>query len=467
MQVSSINELRLDANAVCETNQAHYRARMIQNFPALRHLDLRALSDADRQEAIQFLAPPPAAPTQECNEVEQVFRTHAISCVKSMWSKREGQFGPAKGSTRHLHVHDPASEPASTASLAFEERDTKSSAREDAVVHRNNTGFSEIEVHGDFRVLVMYGNALDALESAKARAVVNAVTFRYIDVERLSTETICASLKLFSRLRRITFSHNDLSCFSQLTWLAALASKAEEVRCCMKKSAESARRWTDPGPVVTLGIHLAQLGVRQELAQAIRRSETQCLCTCVSPVLVASARLTRAYVPECRAPERRGDLVRRAPSGQAALPQAYQAAGAGSPERAASSNVCQGEGQGQSEAPARARRLHRGNGIGQHCRGHHNGVGNRSQAHGAFRRLDVEDASTTHGLGLSGAGPQLARLLGQHRTGATRISSLDSSVPRLTCFGGSAGDAARPGEAGQRTHEQPRWTLAFVLRVCL
>jgi hypothetical protein len=235
LQVSSINELRLDANAVCEAN--NYRVRMIQSFPVLRHLDLRALSDADRQEATQCFTSPSSTPArQEQDEAEEAYRVHAVACIRALWHKRESLMSTtsSRGKPRVLDTSwgSSVSDTATTdlpVATGYEERELKPSAREDATVHNNNTGFSEIEVHGDYRVLVVYGNALDALESARARSVVNCVTFRHVDVDKVATEAYSAQLKLFSRLRRISFAHNDLRAFAQLSWLAGLGSKAEEV----------------------------------------------------------------------------------------------------------------------------------------------------------------------------------------------------------------------------------------------
>lgn len=234
-QVVSINELRLDVNAVCESG--NYRARMIQSFPALRHLDLRALSDADRQEAAQFFASPSSTPaSQEQDEAEEAHRAHAVSCIRVLWSKRESLTSTSlsREKPRPLDTSwvSSGSDTATTdlpIATGYEERELKPSAREDATIHNNNTGFSEIEVHGDHRVLAVYGNALDALESTRARSVVNCVAFRYIDVDKVSAEACAAQLKLFSRLRRINLAHNDLRAFAQLSWLAGLGSKAEEV----------------------------------------------------------------------------------------------------------------------------------------------------------------------------------------------------------------------------------------------
>lgn len=239
-QVSSITELRLDCNDVCDSNQPEYRARMIRSFPALKHLDLKTLTEAERRDSLHHFSQAKIA-SKERAELEEAHRAHVIACAKANWERREaGSSWPSslapKASRDSGMAMSPwgcSQLPSTVSSSCREERESKPTSREDLTVHNSKTGFSEIEVHGEFRVLVVYGDALEVLESAKAHALVNAITFRYVSIEKISsmaTSSSSCNLKLFGRLRRLNFAHNDIELFDQLQWLSTLGTKAEEVR---------------------------------------------------------------------------------------------------------------------------------------------------------------------------------------------------------------------------------------------
>jgi hypothetical protein len=263
--IPSVIELRLDNNAVSELNEVEYRSRMIQCFPLLKHLDLRPLSDAERKEGLLFYSQARAASKQR-EDAEVAQRGQAIAHIRSLWDKREriphshrvkggvpiGQLarrnsGSGKGGDSPLglsavNTWGRPRIPASTGgggltSLesvdAEEGGDTKPTSREECTVHKNNTGYSEIEVHGEYRVLTIYGDALAVLDSAKVHASVNAIQFHYVSIDRIkavAASSTSANLKLFARLRRLHFAHNDVESFHQLAWLAAMGSRSEEVR---------------------------------------------------------------------------------------------------------------------------------------------------------------------------------------------------------------------------------------------
>jgi hypothetical protein len=241
-KVSSLNELRLDSNGVCGSSHAEYRGRMIRGFPSLKHLDLKPLNDADRREALLHANSPTRGGVNGSDDAEAVARIHAISCVKTTWERRAelAHSGSSTKEARDLPLLSSWGLPGKeelVSHVGYEEREIVPTSREELTVHTNNAGFSEIEVYGDYRVLVVYGSALDVLELSKAQALVNAISFRYVNVGKIMaavTSATNANLKLFTRLRRLIFAFNDLESFEELLWLSSLGSKAEEVRshCC-------------------------------------------------------------------------------------------------------------------------------------------------------------------------------------------------------------------------------------------
>ncbi|OWZ08480.1 Outer Dynein Arm Light Chain 1 [Phytophthora megakarya] len=200
-QIPSITELRLDSNGICGSNQIEYRGRMIRGFPSLKHLDLKPLNEADRREALLHAN----FPSKGDDDPESVARAHSVASVKSIW------------------------EQPLVSRVGYEEREIMPNGREESSVYSNNTGFSEIEVYGDYRVLVVYGNAFEALELTKAHGLVNAISFRYVSIGKVTTAAMNANLKPFTRLRRLIFAHNDMQSFEELLWLCSVGSKAEEV----------------------------------------------------------------------------------------------------------------------------------------------------------------------------------------------------------------------------------------------
>ncbi|KAL3673860.1 hypothetical protein V7S43_001547 [Phytophthora oleae] len=229
-QVSSINELRLDSNGVCTSNQVEYRRRMIRRFPALKHLDLKPLSEADRREAL-------LKDGTNSDDTEAAARTHAISCVKTTWERRADLAHSPMSSKNSRDLSSlsswglPASEELGS-QVGYEARELTPTSREESTVYSNNAGFSEVEIYGDYRVLVIYGDALEVLELEKAQPLVNAISFRYVSITKIMAavgSATNANLKLFTRLRRLIFAYNDLQSFDELSWLSSLGSKAEEV----------------------------------------------------------------------------------------------------------------------------------------------------------------------------------------------------------------------------------------------
>ncbi|KAJ0407947.1 hypothetical protein ATCC90586_006319 [Pythium insidiosum] len=232
LQVASIIELRLDNNHVCESNQAEYRSRMIRSFPLLKHLDLRPLTDAERKEGLLYFTQARIA-TKEREDLEEAQRSQAIALIRSQWEKRSSRTDDGSATSTLQPRHSAWDQRTANVRLMdAQEPDVRPTSREEVVFHKNKAGFSEIEVHGDFRVLAIYGDALEALESAKAHTTVNTIKFRYVGVDKISsaaTSPSSTNLKLFARLRRLNFAFNDIQSFEQITWLASLGTKAEEV----------------------------------------------------------------------------------------------------------------------------------------------------------------------------------------------------------------------------------------------
>ncbi|RLN89798.1 hypothetical protein BBJ28_00012783 [Nothophytophthora sp. Chile5] len=241
-QVESINELRLDSNGVCGSNPVEYRVRMLRGFPSLKHLDLKPLSDTDRKEALlhRTLSTRGSGLVgfREGAGLEDTMRLHAVACVKALWERRTelvhaGTSSKEARDLPSLTSWGAAKKTTGTSHVGYEEREVPPTSREDLTAYSNNAGFSEIEVHGDYRVLVIYGDALEALETSKAHAVVNAISFRYVNMDKVmaaATGAADSNLTHFGRLRRLMFSNNDLQSFEQLLWLGGLGTKAEEVR---------------------------------------------------------------------------------------------------------------------------------------------------------------------------------------------------------------------------------------------
>ncbi|KAL4096242.1 hypothetical protein PRIC1_009604 [Phytophthora ramorum] len=230
-QVSSINELRLDSNGVCGSNQMEYRGRMIRRFPSLKHLDLKPLSDADRKEALLQANSPTKDGVNGSNDAEAAARVHAIACVKATWERR-ADLAHTGSSTKDSTSWGVPGKEESMPHIGYEEREMTPTSREEPIVHSDNAGFSELEVYGDYRVLVVYGSGLEVLEITKAHALVNAISFRYVGIGKIMasvTNATNTTLKLFTRLRRLIFSNNDLQSFDELLWLGSLGSKAEDV----------------------------------------------------------------------------------------------------------------------------------------------------------------------------------------------------------------------------------------------
>ncbi|ETN04754.1 hypothetical protein PPTG_14543 [Phytophthora nicotianae INRA-310] len=232
-QVSSISELRLDSNGVCAPNQMEYRVRMIRSFPSLKHLDLKPLSDADKKEALLHAN----SPSKCVDTAEAAARTQAISYVKAYWERRTELVHSPLGSkdSRDLSYLSSWGIPTKdklVSHTGYEERETTPITREELTVYSDSTGFSEIEVYSDYRVLAIYGEAFDALEQTKAHSLLTTISFRYVGISKIVnavSSATNANLKLFTRLRRIIFANNDLQSFDELLWLNTVGSKAEEI----------------------------------------------------------------------------------------------------------------------------------------------------------------------------------------------------------------------------------------------
>lgn len=208
---------------------------MIRGFPSLKHLDLKPLGDAERKEALLH-ANSPTKGGVNGDDAEAVARAQAISSVKAIWERRvELVHSPANTTdSRDLAMLSPWGLPGTeklVSHVGYEEQEMTPTNREESAVCSNNAGFSEVEVYGDYRVLAIYGNALDVLEVTKAHALVNAISFRYVGINKImAAVSNSTNFKLFTRLRRLIFAHNDLQSFDELLWLSSLGSKAEEVK---------------------------------------------------------------------------------------------------------------------------------------------------------------------------------------------------------------------------------------------
>ncbi|KAG7396615.1 hypothetical protein PHYBOEH_001989 [Phytophthora boehmeriae] len=234
-QVSSLNELRLDSNGVSGSNQSSYRSRMIRVFPVLKHLDLKPLSEIDRKEALLRLSP--AKASSDDDDAEAAARARAISSAKAAWERRSNPLLPAmvkndSPDTPSFTSWGTFDKQGSMSHAGYEERESTPTGREESTEHNDGAGFSEIELYGDYRVLVIHGNALEVLETTRANTLINAISFRFVGISEIIaavTNAVNANLKVFTRLRRLIFAHNDLQSFDDLLWLSSLGPRAEEV----------------------------------------------------------------------------------------------------------------------------------------------------------------------------------------------------------------------------------------------
>ncbi|GMF21148.1 unnamed protein product [Phytophthora lilii] len=309
-QVLSINELRLDSNGVCGTNQMEYRGRMIRGFPSLKHLDLKPLSDADRREALLH-ANSPSKNGINGDDAEAAARAHAMSCIKATWERRvELSHSPTNmKDSRDLMPLSSWGQPGKEDQIShvgYEEREITPSSREELTMYSNNSGFSEVEIYGDYRVLVIYGNALEALELTKAHGLVNAVSFRYVGISKIMSTVVNATnanLKLFTRLRRLIFAYNDLHSFDELLWLkppelsSLLPSKArvKEVKDMKPSRSSAALHSNVPSSAVT------------EIFDAASDIEKKAAVSCLQAGITCTrAVFTRTLAMHCRHWIRRG-----------------------------------------------------------------------------------------------------------------------------------------------------------------
>ncbi|OQR83509.1 Outer Dynein Arm Light Chain 1 [Achlya hypogyna] len=205
-QLTALTELRLDGNLFNHGESTEYRPLMIQNFVSLRNLDLKVVTDDERRDAYSM--------TQRANEKrreqqreenQEAQRIRAITAVRKKWEERFD--------TQETLL-DPWQRPAAAkpapASIQI--------------------GFSEVEVSEDARTLYVYGDALEALESAKVHNIVTTLVFKYVPVTAIAAAVAHGGfLRQFVALRRVELACNHITTLDQLGWIAQLGARADEL----------------------------------------------------------------------------------------------------------------------------------------------------------------------------------------------------------------------------------------------
>jgi Leucine-rich repeat (LRR) protein len=251
LALRSISELRLECNKISASKQEEYRTRMIHYFPSLKYLDLKPLTDSERKEAA-ILYPERIKDGLQLENASHK-RIEGIKSARLWWEKSAQRI---KNGIRRAKWNDSClwdlpscneditslteesscdilTEVAngSTGLIGNEKR--KLLGREEYCTFNNLAGFAEIEVYeGDYRVLCIYGDALDVMENVKYHTCIDAILFKYISLQKIGS-FLCTSstgnIKLFGRLRKLIFSHNDITSFEQMAWLASTGNRGEEV----------------------------------------------------------------------------------------------------------------------------------------------------------------------------------------------------------------------------------------------
>ncbi|KDO26192.1 hypothetical protein SPRG_08554 [Saprolegnia parasitica CBS 223.65] len=206
-QLTALTELRLDGNLFNSTDSAEYRPLLIQNFVSLRNLDLKVVTDDERRDAFSMTQrATEKRREQQREENQEAQRIRAITAVRKKWEERFDVQEGIDPWQRNASSHTKA--PAPTIQI----------------------GFSEVEVSEEARTLYIYGDALEALESAKIHNIVTSIVFKYIPIAVVvSAVAQSGYLRAFAALRRVELACNQITSLDQLPWIAHLGSHAEEL----------------------------------------------------------------------------------------------------------------------------------------------------------------------------------------------------------------------------------------------
>ena len=83
------------------------------------------------------------------------------------------------------------------------------------------SGHAEIE---GISMLFIYGNAIEVLEKAEFQKTVEEITFQYMRFNTIVGSTNMKKLKKFDKLKKLTFSHNNIHSFVQISKLEAITT---------------------------------------------------------------------------------------------------------------------------------------------------------------------------------------------------------------------------------------------------
>jgi hypothetical protein len=73
-------------------------------------------------------------------------------------------------------------------------------------------------------MLFIYGNAIEVLEKAEFQKTVEEITFQYMRFNTIVGSTNMKKLRKFEKLRKLTFSHNNIHSFVQISKLEAITT---------------------------------------------------------------------------------------------------------------------------------------------------------------------------------------------------------------------------------------------------
>lgn len=83
------------------------------------------------------------------------------------------------------------------------------------------SGHAEIE---GISMLFIYGNAIEVLEKAEFQKTVEEITFQYMRYNTIVGSLNMKKLRKFEKLRKLTFSHNNIHSFVQISKLEAIST---------------------------------------------------------------------------------------------------------------------------------------------------------------------------------------------------------------------------------------------------
>mmetsp|Transcript_13001 Transcript_13001/g.14961 ORF Transcript_13001/g.14961 Transcript_13001/m.14961 type:complete len:127 (+) Transcript_13001:1135-1515(+) len=83
------------------------------------------------------------------------------------------------------------------------------------------SGHAEIE---GISMLFIYGNAIEVLEKVEFQKTVEEITFQYMRYNTIVGSNNMKKLRKFEKLRKLTFSHNNIHSFVQISKLEAITT---------------------------------------------------------------------------------------------------------------------------------------------------------------------------------------------------------------------------------------------------